>query len=214
MISWYYMLTIDRARHATFLWTFAIKRLQRRKMKYRLHETGRPNKIQVIYVQKVSLSEHNLHLCVAPSSNYQWVVDKVAVSKVGRLPRGQLPTGQPEIGQTMVSLSCCTFSRRAADQYELLVRDIDWNRLRAADSVAVWSDSTQQNSDHVCMYTLACRKEGSFGEFRHINPRRRFWQTYSYSYSAHVVKLWDPGHSRSGHQVTWPHLRKKFDARH
>ena len=32
--------------------------------------------------------------------------------------------------------------------------------------------------------------------------RRRFWHTLSYIFSAHVVKISDPGHARSGHQVT------------
>ena len=36
----------------------------------------------------------------------------------------------------------------------------------------------------------------------------------SFTFSAHV-KIADPGHSRSGHQVTsWPHLRKRFNAHH
>ena len=32
--------------------------------------------------------------------------------------------------------------------------------------------------------------------------RRRFWHTCSCIFSAHVVKISDPGHLRSGHQVT------------
>ena len=32
--------------------------------------------------------------------------------------------------------------------------------------------------------------------------RRRFWHTLSYIFSAHVVKISDPGHAKSGHQVT------------
>ena len=32
--------------------------------------------------------------------------------------------------------------------------------------------------------------------------RRRFWYTLLYIFSAHVVKISDPGHARSGHQVT------------
>ena len=31
---------------------------------------------------------------------------------------------------------------------------------------------------------------------------RHFWHTLSYIFSAHVVKIADPGHARSGHQVT------------
>ena len=32
--------------------------------------------------------------------------------------------------------------------------------------------------------------------------RRCFWHTLSYIFSAHVVEILDPGHARSGHQVT------------
>ena len=42
-------------------------------------------------------------------------------------------------------------------------------------------------------------------------PDCRFWHTLSYIFSAYVVKILDPGHPRSGHQirqVTTPH--KKF----
>ena len=32
--------------------------------------------------------------------------------------------------------------------------------------------------------------------------RRRFWYTCLYIFSGHVIKTSDPGHQRSGHQVT------------
>ena len=40
------------------------------------------------------------------------------------------------------------------------------------------------------------------GERSHVGTERRhFWHTYSCIFSAYVVKISDPGHSRSGHQV-------------
>ena len=56
-----------------------------------------------------------------------------------------------------------------------------------------------------------------------FNPRRSRggtptgdWHTCSYIFSAHIVKILDPSHSRSGStgHFKWPHLRKSLNACH
>ena len=45
--------------------------------------------------------------------------------------------------------------------------------------------------------------------------RRRSWHTCSYIFSAYILKIVDPGHSRSGHQVTSSDLTSEsLNARH
>ena len=62
-------------------------------------------------------------------------------------------------------------------------------------ATGVWINPRRAVFEHLLQVFRRYLKNG-------VAECRRFWYTSSYIFSARVVKISDPGHSRSGHQVT------------